>query len=46
MVRFDVGGKNTILHKLKLGEVDKTIPAIGIIMSERHAHRGQLQLHW
>ena len=37
-VRLETAGETTILHKLTLGEVDTTIPAIGFMMSERHTH--------
>ena len=37
-VRLETAGETTILYKLTLGEVDTTIPAIGFMMSERHAH--------
>ena len=37
-VRLETAGETTILYKLTLGEEDTTIPAIGFMMSERHAH--------
>ena len=37
-VRLETAGETTIFYKMTLGEVDTTIPAIGFMTSERHAH--------
>ena len=37
-VRLETAGEAKILYKLTLGEMNTTIPEIGIMMIEHHAH--------